>query len=228
MEFETLYYWKIIAQDNHGSCPAADRELTEETIMDRSEALELMEPLIPDGNLRKHVYACEALMRALAGRLGGDAERWGLVGLLHDLDYVETESDPAMHSLKTAQILESKGVDAEIINAVKAHNDKAPRESQMAKAIYCADPTTGFIVACALVRPDKSLASTTVKSLKKRWKEKRFAAGASREQMATCQELGLTREEFLALALEAMQSISGILGLPGPPRPRREPLQAVQ
>jgi len=181
--------------------------------MDRAAADELVCSMIPEGNLRKHVYACEAVMRALAERLGGDVERWGLVGLLHDLDYVETENDPDMHSIKTAAILESKGVEAAIIDAVKAHNDKAPRDSELARAICCTDPVTGFIVACALVRPDKSLASTKVKSLKKRWKEKRFAAGASREGMAICEELGIERDEFLGIALEAMRGISDVLGL---------------
>ena len=181
--------------------------------MNRNEANELVKSMIPEGNLRKHVYACEAVMRALAARLAGDVEKWGLVGLLHDLDYAETEDDPDMHSVKTAEILESRGVEEDVIGAVKAHNDKAPRDTQMAKAICCTDPVTGFIVACALVRPDKALASTKLKSVKKRWKEKRFAAGASRERMALHEELGLERDEFLSTALEAMQGISDLLGL---------------
>ena len=94
-----------------------------------------------------------------------------------------------------------------------AHADKAPRDSLMDKALYAADPTTGFIVAAALVRPDKALANVEVRSLLKRWKEKAFARGANREQMAACEELGMSREEFLQLALTSMQARAGDVGL---------------
>jgi predicted hydrolase (HD superfamily) len=135
-----------------------------------------------------------------------------LAGLLHDLDYAETGEDPARHGLVTAEELAGL-VDDGIIHAILGHAEKAPRESQMDVALYAADPTTGFIVAAALVRPDRALAGVEVRSLLKRWKEKAFARGASREQMETCTDLGLTREEFLALSLAAMQARASDIGL---------------
>jgi len=104
-------------------------------------------------------------------------------------------------------------VDDEIIHAILSHAEKAPRESLMDKALYAADPTTGFIVAAALVRPEKTLEGVKVSSLTKRWKEKAFARGASREQMASCEQFGMERADFLALSLEAMQARAEELGL---------------
>ncbi len=135
-----------------------------------------------------------------------------MAGLLHDLDYAETAEDPERHGLVTAEMLDGQ-VDDEVMHAILSHADKVPRESLMDKALYASDPTTGFIVAAALVRPDKSLAEVKLKSLKKRWKEKAFARGASRDQMGSCEEMGLERDEFLQLSLEAMQARSDELGL---------------
>jgi len=183
--------------------------------MDRTEAMELVTARIPQKNLVSHCIATEVIMRALAAHLGlpdTDVERWGLAGLLHDLDYAETAEDFERHGVVTAEELAGR-VDDEMLHAILAHADKAPRESMMDKALWCADPTTGFIVAAALVRPDKSLAGVKVSSLTKRWKEKAFARGASREQMAGCEELGLARDEFLGIALASMQQRASELGL---------------
>lgn len=183
--------------------------------MERSEALRLVRERIPNRNLVNHCLAVEAIMGALAGRLGAadSRRRWELAGLLHDLDYAETGEDPARHGYVTAEMLEGT-VEPEVIHAILGHADKAPRESLMDKALWVADPTTGFIVAAALVRPDKSLAGVEVRSLKKRWKEKAFAKGADRDQMGACEEeLGMSREEFLALSLKAMQERAADLGL---------------
>ena len=183
--------------------------------MDRSEALALVQERIPNRNLVNHCLAAEFIMEAIARHLAlddDDVARWGLAGLLHDLDYAETGEDFARHGLVTAELLEGQ-VDDEIVHAILAHAEKAPMETTMDRALYAADPTTGFIVAAALVRPDKSLANVEVKSLKKRWKEGAFARGASREQMATCEEIGIPRDEFLALALDAMKSHAEELGL---------------
>jgi len=141
-----------------------------------------------------------------------DVARWALAGLLHDLDYAQTAEDFEQHGVITARELAGL-VDDEIIHAILAHADKAPRESQMDLALYAADPTTGFIVAAALVRPEKKLEAVKLSSLLKRWKEKAFARGASREQMAACEELGFSREEFLALSLDAMQREAASVGL---------------
>jgi predicted hydrolase (HD superfamily) len=104
-------------------------------------------------------------------------------------------------------------IDDEMLHAILAHADKVPRETPMDHALWCADPTTGFIVAAALVRPEKDIAGVAVKSLKKRWKESSFAKGASREQMGTCTELGLERDDYLELCLVAMQARAGEIGL---------------
>ncbi len=183
--------------------------------MEREQAYELVVARIPQRNLVNHCVAAEIIMEALAHHLGKsdeDIARWGLAGLLHDLDYAETADDPERHATLSAQELQGK-VDDEIIHAILAHADKAPRESDMDKALYCADPTTGFVVATALVRPDKSLAEVKLKSLKKRWKEKAFARGANRDQMAACEELGLERDEFLQIALDSMRDRAADIGL---------------
>lgn len=184
-------------------------------MIDREQAYELVTKRIPQRNLVSHCVAAELIMRALAARLGlgdDDVGRWGLAGLLHDLDYAETAEDFERHGTLTAKALEGL-VDDEIIHAILAHADKVERETQMDHALWCADPTTGFIVAAALVRPEKKLDAVEVASLKKRWKEKAFARGASRDQMAGHEALDLSREEFLTIALEAMQARAGELGL---------------
>ncbi len=184
-------------------------------MMEREAALALTRERIPNVNLVNHCIATEVIMEALARHLGleeADVGRWALAGLLHDLDYAETAEDFERHGVVTAELLADE-LDAEQLHAILAHAEKAPRESLMDRALYAADPTTGFIVAAALVRPDKALANVEVRSLLKRWKEKAFARGASREQMAACEELGLTREEFLSLALAAMQARAAEIGL---------------
>ncbi|MDO8848091.1 MAG: HD domain-containing protein [Coriobacteriia bacterium] len=184
-------------------------------MMEREAALALTRERIPNANLVNHCVATEVIMQALARHFGlaePDVERWALAGLLHDLDYAETAEDFDRHGVVTAELLADE-LDAEQLHAILAHANKVPRESLMDRALYAADPTTGFIVAAALVRPDKSLANVELRSLLKRWKEKAFARGASREQMAACEELDLTREEFLELALSAMQARADEIGL---------------
>lgn len=181
----------------------------------REAALALVRERIPNKNLVNHSVAVEIIMGALARHLGlpePDVTRWELAGLLHDLDYAETAEDFDRHGIVTVDVL-GDSVDAEMAHAILAHADKAPRESDMDKALYAADPTTGFIVAAALVRPDKSLAAVEVSSLKKRWKEKAFARGADRDQMAACDQIGLERDEFLTIALAAMQARAADVGL---------------
>jgi putative nucleotidyltransferase with HDIG domain len=182
--------------------------------MDVEEARTLVRERIPSDNLVNHSIAVGIIMAALARHLGfgpGDVARWEVAGTVHDLDYAETAEDFDRHGLVTAE--ELTGVlDNLQIRAILAHADKAERLAPMDSALYCADPTTGFIVAAALVRPDKDIAQVQLKSLTKRWKEKAFARGASRDQMATCAELGLDRDEFLALSLAAMQARAGEIG----------------
>lgn len=181
--------------------------------MNRSEAFELAKSKFANKNLFKHVLAVEAVMKGLADYFQEDAEKWGLAGLLHDLDYEETMDDPDRHSLVTEEILKDYDIDPEIIEAIKCHNDKAPRTKLIGKAIYAADPVTGLVVAAALMHPDKKLHSIDVQFILRRFKEKRFAAGANREQIKTCDDFGLSLEEFLDISLKSMQSINKELGL---------------
>jgi len=180
--------------------------------MTRTEALEMMQARITNVNLRKHIIAVETVMKHLARELKADEEKWGLVGLLHDLDYEETKNAPEKHTLVTAELLKDK-VTQEIIDGIKSHADKKARVSLMEHAIYCADPVTGFLVACALIHKEKKLAPIDVEFAKNRMKEKRFAAGANREAMNSCTKLGLDLDKFLQISLDAMKSISGELGL---------------
>jgi len=184
-------------------------------VITRDAAYALVTERIPQRNLVSHCVATEIIMRALAERLEldpADVDRWALAGLLHDLDYAETAEDPERHGRVSAEQLAGV-VDDEMLHAILAHAGHAARVTPMDHALWCADPTTGFIVAAALVRPEKDLAGVEVRSLKKRWKEKAFAKGASRDQMADCTELGLERDEFLGIALPALQARAAEIGL---------------
>lgn len=181
--------------------------------MDRQQAYELARSKFSNKNLFKHVLAVEAVMRGLAKYFSEDQEPWGLAGLLHDLDYEQTMNEPERHTLITEEMLAEYHLEPGIIEAIKCHNDKAPRTKLMSKAIYASDPVTGLIVAAALMHPDKKLKSIDVDFIMRRFKEKRFAAGAKREQIKTCEDLGLSLEVFLGIALQSMQGIDKELGL---------------
>ena len=152
-------------------------------------------------------------MRDFAAHFGQDPEPWGLAGLLHDLDYEYTVETPALHTEKTAEMLAAYSLADEIIHAIKAHNQRVEPRSPMDISLLTIDPASGFIIACALMHPDRKLRSLDLSFLKKRFKEKSFAKGASREQMEACVKLGLSLDEFLQLCLAAMQKISTELGL---------------
>ncbi|MGI6434172.1 MAG: HDIG domain-containing metalloprotein [Syntrophomonadaceae bacterium] len=183
--------------------------------MQRTQALALLGQHLKTENLINHSLAVEAIMSGLARHLGEDVESFGLAGLLHDIDYDQTMDDPQRHSLIGAAILEDNGLSAEICYAVKVHNEAhgLPRLTVMDHALYAADPASGFITAAALIRPDKQLAAVELKSLRKRFKEKSFARGASREQMASCSALGMELDAFLEVALQSMKKIAGEIGL---------------
>jgi uncharacterized protein len=144
-------------------------------------------------------------------------EEWEIVGLLHDADYELIEKDPKQHTLMTEKVLREHGETNErIINGIKAHHEgvKETRDNLMEKAVYCADELSGLITAVALVRPDKKLASVSVESVMKKFHQKEFAKGALRHQIQACEkELDIPLEEFVGIALKAMQGISNDLGL---------------
>ncbi len=182
--------------------------------MNRKEILDSVRANIQDENTVKHMLATEAIMRALAKRLGGDEEEWGLTGLLHDIDMELVEGDLNTHGKLGADIANELGATEEMIRAILCHNEAhgIPRKTKLDKALFCVDPLTGLITASALVRPDK-LTGLTTKSVMKHSRQPRFAAGANREQIALCQELGLELEEFISLGIEAMKGISSQLRL---------------
>lgn len=183
--------------------------------MDREEALDSVQANVENQNLIKHMLATEAVMRTLARRLGEDEEVWGLTGLLHDIDVELTEGDMGTHSRLGADLAREMGASEEMAHAILAHNEAhgVPLENKLDRALFCVDPLTGLITAAALILPDKQLATLKAKSVQKRFKEKSFAAGANREQIATCSELGIELDEFIELGVEAMQAIALSLGL---------------
>ena len=183
--------------------------------MDREEALDSVHANVENDNLIKHMLATEVVMRALARRLGEDEEVWGLTGLLHDIDVELTEGDMAAHSQLGSDLAREMGASEEMAHAILSHNEAhgVSHETTLDRALFCVDPLTGLITAAALILPDKKLASLKATSVGKRFKEKSFAAGANREQIATCSALGIEVDELIELGVEAMQGIASSLGL---------------
>ncbi len=182
----------------------------------RDVALTLVKQHIKSTNMLNHCLASEAVMMALAKKVGEDPEKWGLAGLMHDLD-AETHTDLNIHTLETARILHEHGVDEEIIEAIRLHNEQAhhgvQRSTDFQHLLAAGETITGLIVATALVYPDKKLASVKPKSVRKRFKAKAFAAGANRDIIRECEVTGIPLDEFCDLSLLAMQEISSDLGL---------------
>jgi putative nucleotidyltransferase with HDIG domain len=185
--------------------------------MNRSEALEIVHEYIQNDNLIRHMLAVEAAMRFYAGQYEQDIETWGITGLLHDFDW---EIHPTLeeHPQAGAPILRSRGVPDEIVRAVLSHADHTgvKRESLMEKALYACDEVTGLIVAVALVRPSRSLYDLTAKSVKKKWKDRSFAAGANREEITQAtEEFGVPLWEHVENVILAMRRVAPEIGLQG-------------
>lgn len=185
--------------------------------MERSEALALVREFVKNENLVKHMLAVEAAMRFYAEKLGEDVELWGVVGLLHDFDW---EIHPTLeeHPQAGAPILRERGVSEEIVRAILSHAEHTgiPRETTMQKALFACDEITGLITATALVRPSRSLMDLKVKSVKKKWKDKSFAAGANRAEMEQgAEEFGVELWEHVGNVIEAMKVVAPELGLAG-------------
>lgn len=181
--------------------------------MNRGQALNLLKQKLKNKNLFKHCLAAEACLKELAHHFGEDEDIWSIAGLLHDIDYEETFNDPAHHGLISAEILEKEGLSSDIIYAIKVHAGHFTPKSKLDWALFATDPLTGLIVASALMHPDKKLQSLDPDFVLRRFKEKRFAAGANREQISTCKNLGLELEQFIQICLEGMKKISSELGL---------------
>jgi uncharacterized protein len=184
--------------------------------MTRDEAFALLGQYIKNERMINHCLASEAVMRALARRLGRDEETWGLAGLLHDLDVEICNADLNVHGLETERILKDRGLDAGIIDAIRMHNETAAgakRNTEFQHALAAGETITGLIIATAMVYPDKKVAGVKGKSVVKRMKEKAFAASVSRENILECEKIGIPLEEFVELSLRAMNEISDRLGL---------------
>ena len=187
--------------------------------MNRDEAYTIVTEYVKNPNLIKHMLAVEAAMRFYARKYGEDEEKWAVAGLLHDFDW---EIHPTMeeHPQAGEPILREKGVSDEIIHAVLSHANHTgvSRETLMEKALFACDEVTGLITAVALVRPSKALYDLKVKSVKKKWKDKSFAAGANREEMEQgAEELGIDLWEHVGNVIQAMDAIAGDLDLAGSP-----------
>ncbi len=185
--------------------------------MNRNEALALVHEYVKNESLVRHMLAVEAAMRFYAEKLGEDVETWCVAGLLHDFDW---EIHPTMeqHPTAGAPILRQRGVSEEMIHAVLSHADHTgiPRETLMEKALYACDEITGLITAVALVRPSRSLHDLEASSVKKKWKDRAFAAGANREEMARgAEEFGVELWEHVGNVIVAMRRIAPELGLQG-------------
>ncbi|MSR06820.1 MAG: HAD family hydrolase [Gemmatimonadetes bacterium] len=188
--------------------------------MNRDEALALMHEYTPSEALRKHMYAVEAAMRAYARKSSEDEETWGIVGLLHDFDYEKypnaNRSPTEEHPSHGVGVLRQQGVSEVVLLAIMGHAayTGVPRETPMAKTLFAVDELCGFVVACALVRPSKSLKDLEVASVKKKLKDKAFARGVNREEVYQgATELGVPLEEHIQFVLEALRPMEQMLGL---------------
>ena len=186
-------------------------------MMEREKALELLKKHVKNQKMIAHCLASEAVLRDLADRLGEDREKWGLAGLLHDVDVEMTNADPRTHALEGARILEDMGVDREVVEAIRLHNEEADhagtRHKPLHHALAAGETITGLITATALVYPDKKVASVKPKSITKRMKEKAFAASVNRDTIRECELLGLSLQEFAEISLHAMKRVGPEIGL---------------
>jgi len=191
----------------------------EEKRVTRQEALELLHQYNESDSLRKHAYAVEGVMRYIAKKRGEEEEKWGIIGLIHDIDY---EKFPEQHCSKTGEILREHGWPVEYIRAAVSHgwgicSDVTP-ETDLEKFLYAIDELTGLVVTTALIRPSKSVLDVQVKSVKNKWKDKRFAAGVDRsviEKGAAMLQVGV--DELIDDTIKGMQEVAEAIGLKGNP-----------
>ncbi|MBN1355053.1 HDIG domain-containing protein [bacterium] len=179
--------------------------------MSREQAITLIRSKVPNRNLINHMIAVGAIMETLASRFQQDPGKWMLTGILHDIDLGETD-DPAVHGKLGASWLKEMGMDRDICDAVTAHAGHGTCDTPLSKALIAADQLSGLVVACALVK-DRKLDNVTPDTVLKRFKEKRFAAGADRNKIMSCSDLDLTLREFVEISLDAMKTIAPEIGL---------------
>jgi putative nucleotidyltransferase with HDIG domain len=185
-------------------------------MISREKARDHLYRFVKNPKMIYHSLASEAVMRALARRLGRDEEKWGLAGLMHDIDVEVTQADPKIHSLKAGELLAEFDLEEDILDAIMMHNEMATgkeREMEFQHALAAGETITGLIYATALVYPDKKINSVKPKSIVKRMKEKAFAASVSREIIMECETIGLPLQEFVEISLDAMKEIGDEIGL---------------
>ncbi len=181
----------------------------------RDEAWELVTTMTKSDQLRRHMRSVEAAMRAYARRFGEDEDRWGVLGLIHDWDY-ETGPTAELHPMRGIQMLREKGWPEDILDDIASHADylNVPRDSNARKALYAVDEMCGFIIACALVKPDRSLSAVEPSTVRKKMKDKAFARGVHREELvAGAEVLGVPFDEHVEIVRDALKAIAGELGL---------------
>ena len=189
--------------------------MTLDTLPTRDQALALLHEWVANPNLRKHCYAVEAAMRAYAPKFDGDPERWGITGLIHDFDW-ERHPDLERHPMQGVEVLRRQGWPEDVCRAVLGHavHSGVPRDTSMAKALYACDEVAGFLVACALVTPTRSLDQVEVASVRKKMKRVDFARNVNRDDIVNgAAELGVDLDEHIGFVLAAMRGIKGELGL---------------
>ena len=183
----------------------------------REEAWALLTEFTKSDSLRKHALAVEGVMRACARRYGADAATWGLVGLLHDFDYEMHPAAPA-HPLKGAEILRARGFPDEVVYAILSHADYSgcPRVSPLDRAIYACDELSGFVTACALVRPGRAIGGLTAAAVQKKLRDRSFARSINRDDVYRgAEELGVPLEEHVTFVIDALTGIAPSIGLGG-------------
>ena len=184
--------------------------------MTREEAWVQLNKYLKNEKMLYHSLSSEAVLKALARRLGRDEDSWGLAGLLHDIDVEITNAEPSVHALKAAELLKDFNLDAEILDAIRMHNEMATRQSRSTEfqhALAAGETITGLIYATALVYPDRKIALVKPKSIVKRMKQKAFAASVNREIIMECENIGIPLEEFVEISLDAMKQIGEDIGL---------------
>ena len=198
------------------------RSTKEKLGLNYDEAKELLDKYIKDPITKMHCIESEAIMRALAKKFSEDEDKWGIIGLLHDIDWELTKDNPKEHCVKAVDILKQAGASDYLIETIVSHGyghvlnenlKNKQRTTKVQHALAAAETLTGLIVASALVQPDKKLASVKLESLKKKFKQKAFAANCDREIIKECEKIGLTLDEFLGIGLKALQGISEKIGL---------------
>jgi putative nucleotidyltransferase with HDIG domain len=205
----------LLPQNNGGE---EDKELG----IDLEGAKKLLEENVEDDTIKKHMIETEAIMRSLAKHFGRDEEKWGIIGLLHDIDWDKTKDDKQNHTILAKDILKKAGASEFLIDSILSHtygnkecgeNPDKERCTKLEHSLVAAETVTGLIIAAALMQPDKKLESVKLSSLKKKFKNKSFAANANRDLIKEIEKTGLTVEQFLEISLESLKHISKILGM---------------